>query len=435
MPTYFVRMPEAMPAGDLAAMEDLVTPEGGVKDRTHGALSTRPNVLVAELNDENRKLIENEGGEVFPDIQFEVVEPTSSPIHGASVEDIGENARFWDNPTVQGMSTMAPPLNLNDVMEHINAPEAWAHARGEGVTIVVVDTGICGTSPEIPTTKRSKIDLTSHFHGDHWNDPRGHGTMCANAATATKAEGGRYNGVAPDATVLSARTTLAATDIAIIYAELVSLKRSGDLDGPVVISNSYGLYVCSPPQGIPANHPYRDVVHDAIDEGMPVVFAAGNNHWDVNCNHNPAACSPNSIWAINSDPRVISVGTVNRDNSNQDPSTPHPNSSRGPGQWASDDSPKPDCVAPTYGEIAWGCGYRPMDWWGTSGACPQVAGLAALILSVDPTLSPADIADIIKQNCVSLNAASTCVGSGLIDCANAVMASQNGGTPDDPQIL
>ena len=102
------------------------------------------------------------------------------------------------------------------------------------------------------------------------------------------------------------------------------------------------------------------------------------------------------LWAVNSHDKVLSVGTVNESNSNQDSSTPQPNSSRGPGQWANE-FPKPDCVAPTYGEVAWGCGYRQMDWWGTSGACPQVAGLAALTLEVNPTLTPDQVYNIIRR--------------------------------------
>ena len=28
---------------------------------------------------------------------------------------------------------------------------------------------------------------------------------------------------------------------------------------------------------------------------------------------------------------------------------------------------KPDVVAPTYGEVVWGNGYRVMEWWGQAG--------------------------------------------------------------------
>jgi subtilisin family serine protease len=63
-----------------------------------------------------------------------------------------------------------------------------------------------------------------------------------------------------------------------------------------------------------------------------------------------------------------------------------------------------------------------MPWWGTSGACPQVAGLAALLLAVSPGLSPAQVADLIRKTCRPLGASATCVGAGLIDCEAAVAA-------------
>lgn len=148
-----------------------------------------------------------------------------------------------------------------------------------------------------------------------------------------------------------------------------------------------------------------------------VVFAAGNNHFDTLCNHDPTACSPDTIWAINSIDEVLTVGTVNADNRNDQ--GPHANSSRGPGQW-SQERPKPDVVAPTYGEVVWGNGYQIMEWWATSGACPQVAGLAALILSVNPGLSPARTGQIIRYAATPLNAPPECVGAGLIDCEAAV---------------
>jgi len=61
-----------------------------------------------------------------------------------------------------------------------------------------------------------------------------------------------------------------------------------------------------------------------------------------------------------------------------------------------------------------------MEWWGTSGACPQVSGLAALILSANPALKPDQVADIIRSTAKPLGGPASCVGSGLIDCGAAV---------------
>jgi subtilisin family serine protease len=272
---------------------------------------------------------------------------------------------------------------------------------------------------EFPATKRSPFSKSFAYANGPWVDHVGHGSMCACIAAATKSAGGRYDGVAPDATILSARSTLAATDIYKLYDWVLSNKRSGALQGPVVMSNSYGLYTCSPPGVLPEDHPYRGIILDAVAAGIVVVFAAGNNHADELCDNDPKLCSPNTIWTVNSLDEVLSVGTVNWNNTMD--AGRHANSSRGPGQWAQN-HPKPDCVAPTYGEVIWGSSYQHMQWWGTSGACPQVAGLAALLLSAEPDLKPAEVADLIRKACDPIGLEPSCAGAGRINCGNAVAA-------------
>jgi Subtilase family len=104
-------------------------------------------------------------------------------------------------------------------------------SRGHGVTIAVVDTGICSTLLEFPAAKRFPLDIPSAFSGNHWVDTKGHGSMCATIAGATKSAGGRFDGVSPDAMALSARTTLMASDIHTIYDELISAKKEGKFPG------------------------------------------------------------------------------------------------------------------------------------------------------------------------------------------------------------
>src|SRR5262249_51219167 len=151
-------------------------------------------------------------------------------------------------------------------------------------------------------------------------------------------------------------------------------------------------------------------------------FAAGNNHAFGLCQHPETDDHPNTIWAVNSIDEVITVGTVDWDESNQAVGGEHANSSRGPGQWSIRQD-KPDVVAPTYGEVVWGATYRRLEWWGTSGACPQVAGLAALLLSLHPALTPAQVQRLICANARPLpGKPATCVGHGIINCLATIQS-------------
>lgn len=376
--------------------------------RTKAKVSNVDNkVIIADLTeDEINQLREKQAVEIFDDIQFQPAmffQPDA-----------------WWEREANKPQIAAPPIWMsktqNDVMAHNTASVAWANTRGAGVTIAVVDTGTDGSMHEF--TNRSPYSYAPSF-STPWQDSVGHGTMCAAIACGNTTNGGRYNGVAPDATLLTARSTLAASDLYDIYDHLLRLKRGGEFPNGLVVSNSYGLYRCTPPN-FPQGHPYVDLVKQCIADGIVFVFAAGNNHATGLCNNPEVADIPNTIWAVNSIDEVITVGTVDWNDSNQQVGSEHANSSRGLGQWSTRND-KPDVVAPTYGEVAWGGGYQSMEWWGTSGACPQVAGLAALLLSQDPTLTPDQIRIKIRAGARILAGKPTaCVGDGIIDCGVTV---------------
>lgn len=365
-----------------------------------------PDTMHIAATDKVRKRLEASGVEIFDDIQFR-----------AFPDDTEDEFDRWsyDNQAAD----LADDYSLQDVVSQIRAPEAWERTRGAGATIAIVDTGIAGALQEFSQGRRVPLDIESEYQGQHWTDTEGHGSMCAAIAAASRTDGGRHDGVAPDAKVIAARSSLKSSDLFDIYDDLIKARALGTIAGPLVVSNSYGLYTCTAPDVMPEDHPYMEAILNAIRSGVFVCFAAGNNHYDVLCGHDPRDSGPNTIWGPNSHDEVVSVGTVNRDLTNCDPATPHANSSRGPGEWAKA-TRKPDCVAPTYGEVIWGTSLRKMRWWGTSGACPQVAGLAALILSVQPAASPAQVGDIIRQSCSRLPESPNCVGHGLIDCASAL---------------
>ncbi|REK18430.1 MAG: hypothetical protein DWQ37_04155 [Planctomycetota bacterium] len=305
----------------------------------------------------------------------------------------------------------APAPGLNQVVQMVNAPSAWSRATGENVYIAVVDSGINGQHPEFPDWK--KAGGWSHDGSDPWTDFSGHGTMCAVIAAGNPARRARLCGVAPNAKLYSCKTEYRISEIIAAY-EWVEDQRDAH-QRPVVISNSFGYKVKDPPQEngmlIERDHPLCHVIRRVVGSGIPMVFAAGNNHDPQQATQ----CTPSTIWAWNSMEEVLTVAEVDENHSVR------PYSSRGPGQWASQHCPKPDCAAPTFGWILFDSTYKcAAEGWGTSGAAPQAAGLLSLLLERDPQAPAAVLYDRIRTSCRSLGAGRNCVGSGLIDCDAAL---------------
>lgn len=396
MQRYFIRTPDGALLG---AVAQSIAAEGAPYFS-----QSDPRVMIAELPDTEVHQLLLGGAEVIASRQYE-------PLQSMPADHMYQ-------------PLASHPKNLADVLRHTQADEAWSQSRGAGVHIAIIDTGVCGVMPEFPDVKKSPHAWAAPGMGSAWTDPAGHGSMTACIAAATANGGGRYNGVAPDATLIACKTSFDDTELYQIYDHLIQLVERGGVKR-LVVNNSYGLYQCDAPDISPSD-PFPSIVRRAVDAGIVVVFAAGNNHVKV-CGHDPQECGPNSVWGVNSLDEVITVGTVDEhnrmDSAAQSPGGfSHGDSSRGPGQLSSRTT-KPDCVAPTYGEVMWGCGYTPMEWWGTSGAAPQVAGLAALMLSKNPSLTPREVHTIITETCTTLPLATTCAGAGLIDCRSAVSAA------------
>lgn len=429
----FVRLPEKLADSFNVAALKASTPELFQRVLTlgHGdesaallAQQTSTETHVGWMLSQNSMVVESEevadflarrGALLYPDFYFQILDEHAVPDN--------PKCRYWEPNDGNSLMESAPG-SLKDVLVHINADAVRQLTNGEGATIAIIDTGVHENLAEIGGNRRLRWFNPDTYHADrHWVDRQGHGSMCAVIAAGSK-DPGLFDGVAPGSSVISCRTDFSAADISALYLNLISIKQNKQISGPLIVNNSYGLYTCQSPGVMPADHPFMDAINLAIDQGITVVFAAGNNHHDIACNHPPDADGPNTIWGPNSHDRVLSVGTVNRNNSNQDPSTPHVNSSRGPGEWA-DKHPKPDCVAPTYGIVKWANEPKSMAWWGTSGAAPQAAGLAALIQSyavqsLGGPFQPDEVNDIIRTSCRPLPAPRSCVGRGLIDCAAAL---------------
>lgn len=341
-----------------------------------------------------RSYEENFGGEIVEDFQYSMETEVFSP----------ENLR----------AERPQDPSLDEVLAMIRATEAWELSRGAGVTIAVVDSGIDGRRPEFPLSKR--IGSWQPVGDQPWTDYDGHGTMCACIAAGTRSEGGLFDGVAPDAGLIACRTRFFDTELTTIYDDLISQVQTKGLT--LIATNSFGFQTGTAPAE-PADTDFEDALNDAIAAGIHVFFSAGNYH-DL-ASGDPAQCHPTSIWLHKSRADLMAVATCKLDRSMWF------YSSRGPGQrhGAANTNRKPDVTAPTpeNGRIVYGDQVMSLaNGWGTSGACPQVAGLGALLLARTKSLSGEQVRDAIRATCGSLGHGVDCQGAGLIDCRAAVEA-------------
>ncbi|MCW2950001.1 MAG: peptidase, partial [Thermoleophilia bacterium] len=129
-----------------------------------------------------------------PGVAYVEVDHVAHAYDLGSAAASGVNARWAPSDTLLGSQWG---------LATIGAPAAWDLARGTGVTIAVVDTGVDYTHPDLS----GHIDLGRDFV-DRDEDPmdvQGHGTHVAGTAAGTADDGFGVAGVAPNARILAVR--------------------------------------------------------------------------------------------------------------------------------------------------------------------------------------------------------------------------------------
>lgn len=171
-------------------------------------------------------------------------------------------------PLVQSAWTPNDPyLSQQWGLATIGAPAAWDAARGAGVKIAIIDTGLDMSHPDFVTGRVADATNTVVV-GAAARDDNGHGTHVAGIAAATANNGVYVAGAAPDATLLIAKVlNMYGSGTLVGVAQGVDWARER---GAQIISLSLEA------TGLPESNPLRDSVTRAVQAGCLVVAAAGN---------------------------------------------------------------------------------------------------------------------------------------------------------------
>lgn len=243
--------------------------------------------------------------------------------------------------------------------------EALQLAGKNAVTVAVIDTGLDSKHPDLKSQLLPPYNAADPANGAYTDM---HGTHVAGIIAAGANNGIGGQGIAPNAKILPIDVFnggYGASDYVIAEGILYAIEKGAD-----VINMSLGGYMESPIM--------EEAVQKAIEAGVTVVAAAGNEATDE-------YSSPAHYEG------VISVGATNEQNELAE---------------FSNFGPSVDIVAPgedvysTVFDYMKGSSYVKAS--GTSMASPVVAGVAALLKSKYPELTPFEVEYILEQTATNL---------------------------------
>jgi subtilisin family serine protease len=189
-----------------------------------------------------------------------------------------------------------------------NVQSLWADgARGQGITIAEIDTGVNAKLPELAANVipgKDFGDPAEDGRVDHYINPFGHGTAMASLMVAHPGLAG-ITGLAPDARLLPIAVPLSGTDDAAAGTPSDhindAIRYAADAHAQVISLSLGGSH--SPNQGgSPCPQAEQDAITYAIEKGSIVVAAGGNDGQAGSPVEDPAVCLG-----------VVSVGAVDVD--------------------------------------------------------------------------------------------------------------------------
>jgi len=351
----------------------------------------------------------------------------------------GGQVGLWRVPEGQELAVVAQ-LNTDPLVEYAepnyvyyafgtpNDPgfgKQWAHAKMQsaaawnistgstGIVIAIVDTGIDETHPDLAGKIVSGWDYVDGDNDPH--DLNGHGTHVAGIAAAVTNNGIGVAGMDWQARIMPVRV-------------LDSLGRgyASDIISGIGWAYQHGADVINLSLGGPGySQAMQDAINNAHTAGSLVVAAMGNCRiYDPpNCGDNPTEypAAYDNVMAVAATGPTDTYAYYSQYGAHCDIAAP------GGAMGYLHDPDGIYSTLPTYPVVLTQIGYyQSYDYLqGTSMATPYVAGLAALVWSVDPTLTPDQVQTTIEDNAVELGAPGwdSTYGWGRIDAVTTLQAA------------
>lgn len=278
--------------------------------------------------------------------------------------------------------------------------QAWQTSRGAGVKVAIIDTGVDGSVPDLAGAVVGGTDVSGVGSANGQkplgnSDESAHGTWVASllAGRGTGTNTG-VMGVAPAASILTVSVALGGVPGALNVDEQIATGVRWAVDhGASVINMSLTRNTLDWPPSWDSAFQY------AFDHDVVIVAAAGNR-----------GSGTTEVGAPATIPGVLTVAGVDRN-----------------GHASFDASSQGITIgvsAPSEQLVGANPGGGYVQWEGTSGAAPLVAGIVALVRAAHPHMNAANVIERVVKTAKAVGSVpSPIYGYGLVSANAAVTAT------------